>query len=272
MKFENDSMNANNEFYNDVNLYPIFRCLDLILDNTFIKNICKNKELDTTVRTNLLSIQFKAKMKFAQENKNYDLDGFPSLVSSHDNMSTDAPRSTLNEQTVSTNTSSSNVSSQSSNLISNPVSFADSSSQLFQHNNQILALTSMITSLQLELSKIKSNNNKVSFQSTANNTNNNISAKDESIELINNEINLLKIQFKNLYSKQKRFECHANYFKSYIKHKLVPPALFYNRFPMPFLPSNDDFVTEYNELIRKFQSDCLDLCLKHVENMIDNEL
>lgn len=270
-KFESDFMNVNDEFHLNADIYPVFRCVDLILDSHFIKIVCKNKELDSKIKTILLSIQFRAKMKFAKGNKNYDLDGFPSILIDNNSScgSNNAIINNKNDQANPTSNSSNDHCNNNSNTTSNISSFIDSSSQILQ-SNQFLALTNMITNLQFELNKLKSN--KVSFQTNNNTICLDKNSDDKSNDLIIKEINKLKIQFKNTYSKLKRFESHINYFNNYKSHKLVPPALFFNKFPEPFLPSNKDFVTEYNSLIQQFQMDCMSLCIKHLENMLENDI
>ena len=58
---------------------------------------------------------------------------------------------------------------------------------------------------------------------------------------------------KNCFNKIKRYENHIKLFESHLENGSSTPKLFYNKFPVPFLADDEDFVDQYNDLIKEFQ-------------------
>ena len=57
-------------------------------------------------------------------------------------------------------------------------------------------------------------------------------------------------------------------FNSHLANKTTPSALFYNKFPEPFLNDDFEYVKQYNDLISVFQSDVLALSKSFLEKRI----
>ena len=59
-------------------------------------------------------------------------------------------------------------------------------------------------------------------------------------------------------------------FETHLKNETTPPTLFYTEFPIPFLQDDEEFVFEYNGLIKEFQTKSMLLCKKTLIERIDN--
>ena len=73
---------------------------------------------------------------------------------------------------------------------------------------------------------------------------------------------------KNCFNKIKRYENHIKLFKSHIGNGSSPPSLFYNRFPVPFLADDENYVEDYNDLINEFQTKAMNLSIKYLYKRI----
>ena len=85
---------------------------------------------------------------------------------------------------------------------------------------------------------------------------------------INFDRNKLKIT--KIYDKMARYKNHVNMFETHLKNETTPPTLFYTEFPIPFLQDDEEFVFEYNGLIKEFQTKSMLLCKKTLIERIDN--
>ena len=72
----------------------------------------------------------------------------------------------------------------------------------------------------------------------------------------------------SLYNKLFRYENHIKIFKTHLDHNTTPSALFYNKFPEPFLNDDQEYVSKYNKLIDNFQHEVLNLSKSFLEKRI----
>lgn len=107
---------------------------------------------------------------------------------------------------------------------------------------------------------------------SSNDIHSNTSISIDQFNLLNNALKALQEDINSLKASNELhfFQSHLDYFNLYIQHNKVPPALFFNKFPTPFLPNKEDFVDDYNKLISKFQSKILKLCKKHSQELVTN--
>ncbi len=95
--------------------------------------------------------------------------------------------------------------------------------------------------------------------------------------ILPNEVNKnLPIEFKEAfrifqiqYEKLLRNENHVLLYETHLRKKTVPASLLWNRFPAPFLPFDEQFVTEYNLIIQEFQEKNINLCIKFCKSRIE---
>ncbi len=196
-------------------------------------------------------LQLKLKQNFISSNSSYTEDSFQT--------SSSTPISSLSSSGV---FSSSGLSS-SIGVSNNQSSELTSSTATF-NSVDIAYLQQQIQELQIRLRDSQLNQAQPSSSSQ-------LPIQQQS-NAVQQEINKLKVQFKNLYFKSKRYSSHIEYFDKYLKDDKVPPALFNNNMPRPFLPCNNSFVEEYNKLIREFQTATIKLCHKHLNLALNNDV
>ena len=218
--------------------YPVFRALDFFLDENFIKHMTtannKNKNWNFDFIQPLSSLQSKYKLNFLSKNNSYSINSFQESNSSFASASASA-------------SSTSNASSTLSN------------------NDEIASLRSELDQLRSLLVQQNSQQNSVQSQP--------MSLQPPQLDhIINNELNKLKVQYKNLFSKHKRYSSHIDYFDKYIKDNKVPPSLFNCHFPRPMLPCNKRYVEAYNKLIREFQIAAINLIKHHLNLAIEEDI
>ena len=102
------------------------------------------------------------------------------------------------------------------------------------------------------------------------NHSNNLNLSDTDIEfnnLIKNHFNIFK-NLINMINKKIRFESHKYICLFHIQNGSTPSSLFYDRFPRPFFQDSEEFVNNYNQLIKEFQKNTLNI----IKNEIDDRL
>ena len=73
---------------------------------------------------------------------------------------------------------------------------------------------------------------------------------------------------KNCFNKIKRYGNHIKLFNSHLENGSTPPSIFYNRFPIPLLADDEDFVNDYIDLIGDFQTQAMNLSKKYLYKRI----
>ena len=63
---------------------------------------------------------------------------------------------------------------------------------------------------------------------------------------------------------------HKDSFQLHINNKTSPPALFFDKFPLPFFPCNELYIDEFNDIIHDFQIKRMNLDTKYFELNIEN--
>ncbi|CAF0977643.1 unnamed protein product [Brachionus calyciflorus] len=58
-------------------------------------------------------------------------------------------------------------------------------------------------------------------------------------------------------------------FGKHLTRGTTPPALFYNKFPAPYLPKNEKFVEKYNSIIESTQKQILELCVSTLSEKLE---
>ena len=71
------------------------------------------------------------------------------------------------------------------------------------------------------------------------------------------------------FHKKTRYENHIKILKSHLSSKTTPACYFYKRFPTPFLPYNNSYVNEYNNLIKNTQIQIICLNLSYLEKDLE---
>ena len=198
----------------------------------------KNKYLENNQLLSLLSIQSQIKSVFMCNRFNYNENTFESI--------------NLNQSSINNST---NQLTEYTMLLN----------QLIELNNKNQQQQQMIVQLQQQQQQINQSLSQHTTQSTS-------SLNYNQTNPVYDELNKLKLQFKNVYFKSKRFKAHAQYFERYIIEKKVPPSLFYKQFPRPFLPHDPAFVDSYNNIIREFQTAVIKLCSQHVQKVLDDDI
>jgi hypothetical protein len=73
----------------------------------------------------------------------------------------------------------------------------------------------------------------------------------------------------SLYDKLLRYENHVKIFTTHLENNTTPSALFYNKFPEPFLNDDVEYVQKYNNLIAVFQAEAIILSKSFLEKRIN---
>jgi len=217
-------------------LYPMFRALDFFLDENFIKHMASANSKNTNWNFEFIQplsvLQSKVKLNFLSSNNSFTINSFPAAIGS------------------STSSASSSLSAASSSSSSNPDEIAN---------------------LRLELDQLRSLLNQQNSQQNLAQSQQSTLQPPQLDHIISNEINKLKVQYKNLFSKHKRYSSHVDYLDKYLRDNKVPPSLFNCHFPRPMLPCNKNYVEAYNRLIREFQIAALNLIKLHLNLAIEKE-
>ncbi|CAF1113579.1 unnamed protein product, partial [Brachionus calyciflorus] len=107
------------------------------------------------------------------------------------------------------------------------------------------------------------------------NTQNNNSSVESSTNLsinknvANAEFYRVNNQIRNIYKNKIWTNFTVSMFNRHLEKGTTPSALFFDKFPRPFLSRDKDFVKEYNEIIEKAQKEIMNLCIKYLSNRID---
>jgi hypothetical protein len=72
-----------------------------------------------------------------------------------------------------------------------------------------------------------------------------------------------------LYEKKIKSENHISLIETLNNNNKVLPELRHNNFPIPFLPDDQEFLNDYNDLITSFQTSITGLIHKHMSARID---
>jgi hypothetical protein len=88
-------------------------------------------------------------------------------------------------------------------------------------------------------------------------------------ELSSDQIENYKIKMAETYNKILRKENNILIMKTHLNNQTAPTELSYNRFPNPFLHHDQLFVQKYNNLIRKFQQDLINLIIERCNEQIE---
>jgi hypothetical protein len=83
---------------------------------------------------------------------------------------------------------------------------------------------------------------------------------------INDELAGLKIE--RLFDTKLRYKNHISIFKSHLNQKTTPAALFFIRFPRPFLCDDEEYVKRHNSRIRKWQEQAMREDIEYLEEKI----
>ena len=79
-----------------------------------------------------------------------------------------------------------------------------------------------------------------------------------------------RLQILKLFEKKVKSENHVSLIETLNKNNRVLPELRHMNFPIPFLPDDQEFINDYNNLITKFQTDITSLILKHMATRIEH--
>lgn len=119
------------------------------------------------------------------------------------------------------------------------------------------------------------------FNNSENQTNSqqNIQINNSSVEsstnlsinknVANAEFYRVNNQIRNIYKNKIWTNFTVSMFNRHLEKGTTPSALFFDKFPRPFLSRDKDFVKEYNEIIEKAQKEIMNLCIKYLSNRID---
>ena len=122
---------------------------------------------------------------------------------------------------------------------------------------------------------------KPSYQNIHNghhNSNNNFTSVEKLISIDPSKFTNLELSrpfLLSLFDKLLRYKNHIKVNQDYKNNNTTPSALFFNRFPEPHLIDDPDFVNEYNDRIRKFQTETMNSIIDHYKNrtnIIENKL
>jgi hypothetical protein len=258
-KFDNDILsNEDDKFYDRPNIHSVVKMLfSFISNNKFVQKNVKQGQIIQLIRfnnnqiTELAAIYRKMYSVFEQEDLTDTL--CTGIVGADGNIvdAEDEDIELLNSQ-ESQSSQIRNMSKQFQELLKN---------QTMLNNTINNLLPNLINSQQsFNLSKSK---NKLF------NENNNV---------LESEYEMHKARIKNKLRTKMFKEQHLNAFNAFDTINksnnngriLTTDSLFYNKFPMPFLADNADFVNEYSQLITKFQTDTHKLIIKHLTSEIES--
>lgn len=121
-------------------------------------------------------------------------------------------------------------------------------------NDELLLLKQKIETLTNEIIRLKSNDK-------VNNSNILNKRRDFTLQETN-------IMCKRNIEKIHKYHNHINLFKTHIENETTPPALFFRNFPKPFLSDDENFINEYNDLVRKFQNEAMKMSIRYLEERI----
>ena len=76
-------------------------------------------------------------------------------------------------------------------------------------------------------------------------------------------------EIKKNFNKKLRYNFHVNQFEKHLQNSTCPQSLNYDRFPIPFLQDDENFVNKYNQLIETFQRDTMALCIESLRERVD---
>ncbi len=72
-------------------------------------------------------------------------------------------------------------------------------------------------------------------------------------------------KLKNLFKRINKKTMSIKIFNFHIENETAPKEISLNNFPVPFLAHDENFVKAYDSLIKKFQKEIMELCLKRVK-------
>ncbi|CAF1125043.1 unnamed protein product, partial [Brachionus calyciflorus] len=120
-----------------------------------------------------------------------------------------------------------------------------------------------VNSNELNSSQVSSQNN---LESQEGNVNRN--AANSEFYRVNNQI-------RSIYRNKIWTNFTVTMFNRHLEKGTTPAALFFDKFPKPYLSKDKDFVDEYNRIIEKTQKDIMNLCINSLSKRLDgmnNEL
>ncbi|CAF0963366.1 unnamed protein product [Brachionus calyciflorus] len=101
---------------------------------------------------------------------------------------------------------------------------------------------------------------------------NDVATQDSNLNknIANAEFYRVNNQIRNLYRNKLWTNFTISMFNRHLEKGTTPSALFYDKFPRPYLSKDKDFVEGYNKIIERTQIEIINLCISHLSKRIDS--
>jgi len=77
-------------------------------------------------------------------------------------------------------------------------------------------------------------------------------------------------KLRSLYNEKVWLSFSVGLFGKHISRGTTPPALFFDKFPAPYLPKNKSFVEKYNDIVMNTQKQIMELCVSTLSNRLSD--